>query len=108
MDSCGLGGRGTKVIRGHTAAICKHPDASARRSMNGTAVQDSKRVKLSSIFSHLEVVPLAEPFHMRDLFSADENPDKINLSVGGELLQLCIVNVYVGYAYTLIRKPVGN
>ena len=56
--------------------------------MNGTAVQDSKRVTLSSIFSQLKVVPQAEPFHMKDLFLADESPDKINLSVGGELLHL--------------------
>ena len=56
--------------------------------MNGASVQDSKRVKMSSIFSQLEVVPQAEPFHMKDLFLADESPDKINLSVGGELLYL--------------------
>ena len=47
-------------------------------------VQDSKRVKLSSAFARVPPVPLAEAFLMKDLYLADENPNKINLSVGGE------------------------
>ena len=78
-------GAGTKR---HTTVRALSSNASASPSMNGSAVQDSKRVKMSSIFSQLEVVPQAEPFHMKDLFLADESPDKINLSVGGELLYL--------------------
>ena len=63
-------------------------DTIASYSMNshGTAVQDSKRVKLSSIFSHLEAVPLAEVFRLKEQFSEDQSQNKIDLSVGGELL----------------------
>ena len=57
---------------------------SAGHTMNGTVVQDSKRVKLNSIFAQVEVVPLAEAFHLKDLYLVDENPNKVNLSVGGE------------------------
>ena len=57
-------------------------------AVNGYGVtagaQDAKRVKLSSTFGRVETVPLAEAFLMKDLFLANENPQKINLSVGGE------------------------
>ncbi|CAI8047906.1 Aspartate aminotransferase, cytoplasmic, partial [Geodia barretti] len=45
-------------------------------------VQDSKRVKLSSAFARVPPVPLPEAFLMKDLYLADENPNKINLGVG--------------------------
>ena len=48
-------------------------------------VQDTKRVKLSSVFSLVEPVPLSEVFRMKELYLADESRDKVNLSVGGEL-----------------------
>ena len=49
---------------------------------------DSKRVKLSSAFAQVAPVPLAEAFRLKDHYLADENPDKINLSVGGEPTEL--------------------
>lgn len=49
---------------------------------------DAKRVKLNSIYSHLEAMSPVEVFHVRDLFLADKSPDKINLGVGGEPLRL--------------------
>lgn len=51
---------------------------------------DSKRVKLSSLFSHLEVAPPVEIFNLKDRYLADNHPDKINLSVGGEPLHLLL------------------
>lgn len=51
----------------------------------GTGV-DSKRVKMSSIFSHVEMAPPVEVFHLKDQFLGDTFPNKINLTVGGELL----------------------
>lgn len=49
---------------------------------------DSKRVKLSSAFAQVAPVPLAEAFRLKELYLADENPNKINLSVGGEPTEL--------------------
>ena len=54
------------------------------------AVQDSKRVKLSSAFTRVKAIPLDEVFLMKDLFLADQSPNKINLSVGGELCHLSV------------------
>lgn len=47
----------------------------------GTGV-DSKRVKMSSIFSHVEMAPPVEVFHLKDQFLGDTFPNKINLTVG--------------------------
>lgn len=50
---------------------------------NGAGV-DSKRVKLSSFFAHLDVCPPDVIFNVKNKFSADKSPDKVNLSIGGE------------------------
>lgn len=45
---------------------------------------DSKRVKLGSCFAHIDPMPLAEAFLMKDVYLADENQNKINLGIGGQ------------------------
>ena len=51
---------------------------------HGTAV-DSKRVKLSSIYSDLEAVPPDAIFNVLTRFLADKSPDKVDLGIGGEV-----------------------
>lgn len=61
--------------------------------MNGAgAGVDSKRVKMSSIFSHVEMAPPVEVFHLKDQFLADNYPNKINLTVGGEFLHRLLLS----------------
>lgn len=48
---------------------------------NGT---DVKRVKMGSLFGHLEMHPPDPIFNVKERFLADKNPKKVNLGVGGE------------------------
>ena len=57
----------------------------ASSAQQGAVVQDSKRAKMSSIFSDVELTPKADMFYLRELYLADDNRDKIDLSVGGKL-----------------------
>ena len=54
--------------------------------MNGHGtVVDSKRVKLSSIYSDLEAVPPDAIFNVLTRFLADKSLDKVDLGIGGEV-----------------------
>lgn len=46
----------------------------------------SKRVKLSSVFGHLEMAPPDAIFRVKDAYLADTHPKKVNLGIGGKLL----------------------
>lgn len=54
---------------------------------NGPGV-DSKRRKLSSLFSELEMCPPDAIFNVKTKFLADKSPDKVNLGIGGKSLSL--------------------
>lgn len=43
-----------------------------------------KRVRVGSLFGHLEMHPPDTVFHVKDRFLADKHPKKVNLGVGGE------------------------
>ena len=43
-----------------------------------------KRVRMGSLFGHLEMQPPDTVFHVKDRFLADKHPKKVNLGVGGE------------------------
>jgi len=45
---------------------------------------DVKRVKMGSLFGHLEMHPPDPIFNVKERFLADKNPKKVNLGVGGE------------------------
>ena len=47
-------------------------------------VAELKRVRVGSLFGHLEMQPPDTVFHVKDRFLADKHPKKVNLGVGGE------------------------
>lgn len=63
-------------------------------SENGSA----KRVKMnhSSIFDGLPVFPPDAIFHVKVSFNADKDPRKVNLGVGGELVNVTMPSVFNG------------
>ena len=44
---------------------------------------DAKRVKVASVFGHLERAAPDTVFHIKTCFLADKHPKKVNLGIGG-------------------------
>ena len=51
---------------------------------------DVKRVKVDkgSLFGHLDICPPDSIFHVKDAYLADKSSNKVNLGIGGEIINL--------------------
>ena len=59
--------------------------ARTRAAITISSMSSEKKLKMSSVFGHVQAVPNDAIFNLKTLYESDTHPQKVDLGIGGEL-----------------------